>query len=164
MAASSPNRFQRAMRSSGGTRAGSWAYIRALHRVDQPIFRLTGGRHTLTSLLTGLPIGVLTTTGARSGRPRHSPLLIYPTSAGDLLVASNYGQARHPAWYHNLVAHPEATLVLHGTEQRITARRLEGETRDRIWREAMQTYPGLKAYEQWAGGRDIPLFLAEPVS
>ena len=104
------NRFQRAMRRSGGTRAGSWLYIRVLHRIDQPVFRMTDGRHTFTSLLTGLPIGVLRTTGARSGQPRHSPLLIYPTAAGELVIASNYGQARHPDWYHNLVANPAATL------------------------------------------------------
>ena len=158
-----PNRFQRLMRSSGGTRVGSWIYIRALHRVDQPIFRATHGRHTFTSLVTGLPIGVLTTTGARSGRPRHSPLLIYPTSAGQMVIASNYGQARHPAWYHNLVANPEAQLVLQGTEHSVRARRLEGETRERIWSESVETYPGLKAYEMWAGGRDIPIFLLEPI-
>jgi deazaflavin-dependent oxidoreductase (nitroreductase family) len=159
-----PNRFQRLMRSSGGTRAGAWLYIRALHRVDQPIFRMTRGRHTLTSLLTGLPIGVLRTTGARSGWPRNSPLLIYPTSAGQMVIASNYGQARHPAWYHNVVANPQATLVLRGREHRVTARRLQGDTRDRIWHESVQTYPGLKAYERWAAGRDIPILVLERVS
>lgn len=159
-----PNRFQRLMRGSGGMRAGSWVYIRILHRIDQPIFRATRGRHTLTSLLTGLPIGILTTTGARSGQPRHSPLLIYPTSAGQMVIASNYGQARHPAWYHNLVAHPEAELVIGGAGHRVRARQLEGDTRERIWRESVQTYPGLKAYERWAEGRSIPIILLEPVS
>jgi deazaflavin-dependent oxidoreductase (nitroreductase family) len=156
------NRFQRLMRQTGGTRAGSWLYIRALHRVDQPIFRATRGRHTLTSLLTALPIGVLTTVGARSGQTRRSPLLIYPTSAGQLLIASNYGQAGHPAWYHNLMAQPVATLVLHGVAHRVKARQLEGEARERTWDEAVLTYPGLRAYERWAGGRRIPLFLLEP--
>ncbi len=151
------------MRSTGGTRIGSWVYIRALDRVDQPIFRITRGRHTLTSLLTGLPIGLLRTTGARSGQTRHSPLLIYPTSAGQMVIASNYGQARHPAWYHNLVANPQAMLVLRGREHSVTARRLEGDARDRIWRESIQTYPGLRAYERWAGDRPIPILLLEPV-
>ncbi|HWD64954.1 MAG TPA: nitroreductase family deazaflavin-dependent oxidoreductase [Solirubrobacteraceae bacterium] len=164
MAPAGPNRFQRAMRSSGGTRAGSWLYIRAQDQLDEPIFRMTRGRHTMTSLLAGLPVGMLRTTGARSGRPRQSPLLIYPTSAGQMVIASNYGQARQPAWYHNLIAHPEATLSLQGTDHRVRARRLEGETRSRIWREALETYPGLKAYERWAAGRDIPLLLLEPVS
>lgn len=157
-----PSRFQRLMRSTGGTRAGSWVYIRALHRTDQPIFRATRGRHTLTSLLTGLPIGVLTTTGARSGQPRHSPLLIYPTSAGAIVIASNYGQAKHPAWYHNLMAHPEARLALRGTQQQVLARRLEGEERERIWAESRDIYPGLNAYERWAGGRHIEIFVLEP--
>jgi deazaflavin-dependent oxidoreductase (nitroreductase family) len=162
MSAGGPNGFQRLMRSSGGTRTGSWLYIRALHRIDQPIFRLTRGRHTLTSLLTGLPIGVLVTKGARSGQPRHSPLLIYPTSAGQMVIASNYGQSRHPAWYHNLTANPEATLVIGGREHRVRARRLEGETRQRIWRESTQTYPGLTSYERWAGNRDIPILVLDP--
>jgi deazaflavin-dependent oxidoreductase (nitroreductase family) len=164
MAPDAPNRFQRLMRSSGGTRAGSWVYIRALDHIDQPIFRATRGRHTLTSLLTGLPIGILKTTGARSGQPRHSPLLIYPTSAGQMVIASNYGQARHPAWYHNLMADPEAELVIEGARRRVRARQLEGEVRDRVWRESVQTYPGLKAYERWAEGRSIPILLLEPVS
>lgn len=163
MSASGPNRFQRLMRSTGGTRVGSWIYIRALDHVDQPIFRLTRGRHTLTSLLTGLPIGVLTTTGARSGQPRHSPLLIYPTTAGQMVIASNYGQRRHPAWYHNLVANPDASLVLWGTEHRVRARQLESAERDRIWRESRETYPGLNAYERWAGDRRIPILLLEAV-
>jgi deazaflavin-dependent oxidoreductase (nitroreductase family) len=164
MPASGPNWFQQLMRSSGGTRLGSWVYIRVLHRIDQPIFRATGGRHTLTSLLTGLPIGVLATTGARSGRPRHSPLLIYPTSAGEMVIASNYGQLRHPAWYHNLLAHPEAELAVRGARRRVRARQLQGEDRERIWQEAVRTYPGLIAYAGWAQGRDIPILLLEDVS
>lgn len=157
------NRFQRMMRGTAATRPGSWLFIRVLDHVDRPIFRWTRGRHTLTSIVTGLPVGVLTTTGARSGQPRRSPLLVFPTSEGLVVVASNYGQARHPSWYHNLRAHPEAEMTIRGRRHRIRARQVEGEQRERIWREGLEIYPGWTTYERWTGGRRIPILLLEPV-
>ena len=61
------NPLQRAIRRFASSGPGSWFFARVLHHVDKPVFRLSGERFTLTSLLAGLPMAMLTTTGARSG-------------------------------------------------------------------------------------------------
>src|SRR5690348_18374977 len=103
------NAVQRLFRNAASTPALARAFSRVLYRVDRPVIRLSGGHTSLTSLLTGLPIVELTTTGARTGRPRTMPVVGIPDGDRLVLVASSYGSERHPAWYHNLLAHPECT-------------------------------------------------------
>src|SRR6185437_5338707 len=110
--ANSVQRFLRRLASSG---PGAWVFSRVMHRVDRPVHRLTRGRHTLGSLLSGLPVVMLTTVGARTGRPRTVPVLGIPVGNGVAVIASNWGQRRHPAWYYNLRSHPEAQVVVDGT-------------------------------------------------
>jgi deazaflavin-dependent oxidoreductase (nitroreductase family) len=66
------------------------------------VYRVSRGRSTFTSWVTGLPIVMLTTTGARSGRQRTLPVLGVPDDGTLVVIASNYGQERNPAWYYNL--------------------------------------------------------------
>jgi deazaflavin-dependent oxidoreductase (nitroreductase family) len=157
------NPLQRAIRRAAATRPGSWVFARVLHGIDRPVSRATGGGHTFTSLVTGLPVVMLTTTGARSGLPRSVPLLGIPTGDGLVVIASNYGQAHHPAWYHNLRANPEGEVTVGGVTWRFRSRQVEGEQRARIWQQALAVYPGWSAYERRAAHRDIAVFLLEPV-
>ncbi|HSD81740.1 MAG TPA: nitroreductase family deazaflavin-dependent oxidoreductase, partial [Solirubrobacteraceae bacterium] len=106
--------MQRTLRRLAATGAGAWLFSRILHRIDRPVFRLTRGRHTLASLISGLPVVLLTTTGARSGLPRTVPVLALPTPDGLAVIASNWGKARHPAWYHNLRADPRGSVAVAG--------------------------------------------------
>ena len=157
------NPVQRALRWVVATRYGSWVAIRVLHRIDGPVFRATGGRHTVSSLATGLPLVFLTTRGARSGRARTVPLLGLPTDEGLAIVASNFGQDHHPAWYHNLRAHPEAEVAAQGqSRRRVRAVPVEGERRERIWQRGLEVYPGWTAYERRADSRRIVVFVLEP--
>jgi deazaflavin-dependent oxidoreductase (nitroreductase family) len=78
-----------------------------LHHLDRPVLRLSRGRYSLTRLLAGLPVVTVTTIGAKSGQPRSLPLVALPDGEHVILIASNYGQKHHPAWYYNLRAHPE---------------------------------------------------------
>lgn len=123
--------------------------------------RLTGGRATLASLVSGLPVVMLTTTGARSGQPRMVPVLGLPTSEGLAIVASNWGQARHPAWYHNLRAQPSGEIVVDGERRRFRAVAAEGERRERIWHEGLAIYPGFSQYARRAPDRRIAVFVLE---
>ena len=66
---------------------------------------------------------MLTTTGARSGRQITSPILGFPDDDDMVVIASNYGQARHPAWYHNLRADPRARLAVDGRSRATWRRR-----------------------------------------
>ncbi|MCA1006622.1 nitroreductase family deazaflavin-dependent oxidoreductase [Rhodococcus hoagii] len=133
--------------------------------LDRLVFRLSGGRRTLTSLALGWPIVMLTTEGARSGLPRTVPLLGLPDGDQIVVIASNYGQAHHPAWYANLRAHPSASMtVAGGPAQRIRAREAEGDERARLWRLALDYYPGWAEYEKRLTGRRIPVMVLEPES
>jgi deazaflavin-dependent oxidoreductase (nitroreductase family) len=152
---------QRALRRLVSSAPGAWLGVRVLQRADEPVFRLTRGRCTLSSLLSGLPVVWLTTTGARSGKPRTVPVLGFPSAEGLVVIASNFGQHRHPDWYHNLRAHPEAELVVEGRRQRVRAVEAHGERRERIWREGLRIYPGWAAYERRAGGRRAAVLVLE---
>jgi deazaflavin-dependent oxidoreductase (nitroreductase family) len=132
------------------------------HRLDRPLLQLSRGRVALTTLLTGLPVLLLITTGARSGRPRSFPLLALPDDGGFILVASNFGRPRHPAWYHNLRRHPQALVILDGRTTPYLAHELAGAERERCWQRAVALYPGYALYAARAGGRRIPVLRLTP--
>ena len=157
------NVIQKALRRLGGSGPGSWLFARVLHRIDRPVYRLTGGRHTFASLVSGIPVVMLTTTGARSGQSRTVPVLGLPTPDGLAVIASHFGQHRHPAWYHNLLANPEGAVAIDGQSRRFRAVEAEGERRQRIWSEGLRVYPGWSQYERRAVNRRIAVFVLEPV-
>jgi len=125
------------------------------------VHRLTRGRHTFTSLLAGLPVVMLTTTGARSGAARTVPVLGLPTAEGLVVIASCFGQVRHPAWHHNLRANPDAIVAVDGAAHAVRAVEAHGEQRARIWREGLTIYPGWSLYERRAAHREIAVYLLE---
>jgi deazaflavin-dependent oxidoreductase (nitroreductase family) len=90
-------------------------------------------------------------------------LLGFPTTGGLVVIASNYGQATHPAWYYNLRAHPEGEVTVSGDTRPVRAAQVEGDQRQRIWREGLKIYPGWSAYERRAPNRQIAIFLLSPV-
>jgi deazaflavin-dependent oxidoreductase (nitroreductase family) len=155
------NPLQRALRRFASSAPGSWLFARVLHRVDKPVFRLSGQRFTLTSLLAGLPMAMLTTTGAKSGKPRTVPVLGLPTSDGLAVISSSYGQRRHPGWYHNLRANPHGSVCVDGERWDVRAVEAEGERRDRIWKQALAVYPGFATYEKRAAHRRIAVWVLE---
>ena len=124
-------------------------------------YRATGGR--VTGQFAGAPLLLLTTTGARSGHSRTTPVAY--TADGDRLViiAANGGAPTHPDWYHNLVANPEVTVEL-GTA-RFQARAIvpEGQERDRLFEQTAAQLPGFAAYHRNTT-RPIPVVLLERVS
>ncbi len=156
------NAFQKTVRRFAASGPGSWLFARVLHHIDRPIYRLSGGRHTLASLLSGLPVVMLTTTGARSGASRSVPVLGFPTDEGLVVIASNYGQDKHPAWYYNLRANPEGEVEVAGATRPFRAVEIEGEQRDRIWQEGLKVYPGWSTYERRASHRRIAVFILGP--
>ncbi len=157
------NALQKALRRVAGSGPGAWLFARVLHRIDRPVYRVTRGRHTFASLLSGIPVVMLTTTGARSGRPRTVPVLGLPTTEGLAVIASNFGRHRHPAWYHNLRADPEGSVAVDGQSRRIRALEAEGDSRRRIWEEGLRVYPGWSQYERRAEHRRIAVFVLDPV-
>ncbi|HEY6397144.1 MAG TPA: nitroreductase family deazaflavin-dependent oxidoreductase [Solirubrobacteraceae bacterium] len=157
------NLVQRVLRRFAASGPGSWLFARILHHIDRPVYRLTRGRYTLASLVSGLPVVMLTTTGAKSGHPRTVPVLGIPANDGVAIIASNYGQHRHPAWYYNLRAHPDADVAVDGIQRRVRAVEAGDERRAEIWQEGLRIYPGFAQYERRASHRRISVFVLEPV-
>jgi deazaflavin-dependent oxidoreductase (nitroreductase family) len=156
------NPAQKLLRRLAASGPGAWLFARVMHRLDRPVHRLTRGRHTLGSLVSGLPVVMLTTVGARTGRPRTVPVLGLPFRDGLGVIASNFGQHRHPAWYYNLRAHPEAEVVVDGVRRRVRAVEADADQRAAIWGEGLRVYPGFDQYERRASHRRISVFVLEP--
>lgn len=157
------NAVQKAVRRLAASGPGAWLFARVLHRIDRPVYRLTRGRHTFASLLSGIPVVLLTTTGARTGRPRTVPVLGLPAAGGLAVIASNFGQQHQPGWYYNLVANPEGSVMVDGRSRQVRAVEAEGDVRRRIWEEGLRVYPGWAQYERRASHRRIAVFVLEPV-
>ncbi len=111
----------------------------------------------------GQPILLLHTRGARSGQPRTTPLLYTPHGNGFVVVASKAGAAHHPAWYHNLRAHPDDVAVeVGGRRTAVHSRVAEGPERAELWELVNDNYTGYTTYQARAGDRVIPVVLLEP--
>ncbi|MET8802871.1 nitroreductase family deazaflavin-dependent oxidoreductase [Streptomyces sp. NPDC004546] len=125
--------------------------------LDRAVHRLTGGRYLLSTQM--LPGVILTTTGARSGLPRRTPLACMPEDDGTswLLVGSNFGRPGHPAWSHNLLAHPDAVISWKGRDVPVTARLLTGQERARAWTALLEFWPPYATYQARVT-REIRLF------
>ena len=135
----------------------------ASRRIDVSRWCEIRGRATLSTWLSGQPLLELTTTGARSGEPRSVVLIGIPVEGGTLLVASNWGQRSHPGWYHNVRANPTVLVTLHGIQEAYTASEVVGEARAAYWEKAIRFNSVYAAYQERAGGREIPLILLVPI-
>jgi deazaflavin-dependent oxidoreductase (nitroreductase family) len=155
------NAFQKLMRRFASSGPGSWVFARIAHHIDRPVFKLTKGRKTFGSMLTGLPVVMLTTTGAKSGKLRTVPVLGIPADGGVAVIASNFGQHNNPGWFYNLRANPEGELAVDGNRRRFRAVEATGERRAAIWQEGLRVYPGWTQYEKRASHRDIVVFVLE---
>lgn len=139
--------FHRAMRGVAATKAGRVLFKPTAHRLDQLVSELTGGKHSFAGIAAGLPTVILTTTGAKSGKPRTVALLGIPHLDGVAVVAANYGDARHPGW------------TIDGDTWGATARIATPGEREAIWKKGVELYPGLTKEQQWAANRQIEAFI-----
>jgi deazaflavin-dependent oxidoreductase (nitroreductase family) len=122
-------------------------------------FRANGGR--VGGYFEGAPMLLLHTTGAKSGQERVHPLMYLELDGVLAIFASKGGAPTNPDWYHNLLAHPNATIEI-GTETRaVTARVAEGDERDALWTTQKERYSGFADYERKTT-REIPVVILDP--
>jgi deazaflavin-dependent oxidoreductase (nitroreductase family) len=108
-------------------------------------FHANGGK--VGGPFEGTPLLLLTTTGAKSGQRRTTPLVYMPDGDRMIIFASKAGAPTNPDWYHNLVAHPQVTVEV-GTETFEAASVvITGEERDRLYAQQAATNPGFAEYE-----------------
>ncbi|HEX8121658.1 MAG TPA: nitroreductase family deazaflavin-dependent oxidoreductase [Solirubrobacteraceae bacterium] len=141
------------------TKPGSWFYVNVSMRVDRKLMPATRGRLRMS---LGMPSILLTHRGAKSGIARTTPILYFTDGDDVVLVASNGGAPKHPAWLHNLRAHPDVQLSTDGRPAPYVAREADGAERARLWRAACEMYPGFGVYQDRAGKRQIPVVVCSP--
>jgi deazaflavin-dependent oxidoreductase (nitroreductase family) len=122
-------------------------------------YESSGGTEGTT--LNGVPVVVVTSLGAKSGRLRKNPVMRVEHDGSYALVASQGGAPEHPAWYHNLVGHPRVDLQDGPERREYTVRLADGEERARWWERAVEVWPAYAEY-QTKTDREIPVFVAEP--
>jgi deazaflavin-dependent oxidoreductase (nitroreductase family) len=137
---------------------------RTLPRIDRAFYRLSRGRTTFSAWVSGLPIVMLTTTGARTGQQRTLPVLGLPDGDHLVVIASNYGRSGNPGWYHNLLADPRAVVSWRGSVVKMRAHELKGEERQLYIDRGLEAYPWWEQYHRRAAPRQIPVIMLEPVS
>ncbi|MFJ9537057.1 nitroreductase/quinone reductase family protein [Streptomyces sp. NPDC101225] len=139
---------ERAVQRLSSTRGFAKVAPHVVPVLDRAVHRLTRGRVLPSARM--LPGAILTSTGARSGLARRTPLACMPEEGGRswILVGSNFGRADHPAWTHNLLAHPDAGIDWKGTEIPVRARLLRGEERARAWRSVLTFWPPYATYQR----------------
>jgi deazaflavin-dependent oxidoreductase (nitroreductase family) len=130
--------------------------------LDRWVIRLTGGRLTAAGPPV-FPTLNLITTGARTGQRRTVPLIYAPDGDAYVVVATNWGRERHPAWSVNLLKHPDAIVQTKHGRVAVRARLASEMERDAMWPRLLRTMPAWDDYRR-SLDREVRVFVLEPVA
>lgn len=126
-------------------------------------YEASGGTRATTLRDTGMPVVIVTSRGARSGKLRKNPVMRVEHDGCYLAVGSQGGAPTHPSWVHNLRADPHVELQDGATKRDMTAREIDGDERALWWDRAVAAYPPYADYQRRTE-RLIPVFVLEPSS
>ncbi|WP_328877491.1 nitroreductase family deazaflavin-dependent oxidoreductase [Streptomyces sp. NBC_00299] len=126
------------------------------------LYENSGGTEGTTLMNTGLPVILLTTRGAKSGKIRKTPLMRVEHDGRYAAVASLGGAPKHPVWYHNVKGDPHVELQDGPVKRDMKAREITGAEKDEWWERAVEAYPPYAEYQQKTD-RVIPVFVLEPL-
>jgi deazaflavin-dependent oxidoreductase (nitroreductase family) len=124
-------------------------------------YESSGG--TKGTSLRGVPVIVVTSMGAKSGKLRKNPVMRVENDGSYAAVASKGGAPEHPDWYGNLLGHPLVEVQDETARGDYRARLLDGEERERWWQRAVEVWPDYAEY-QTKTDREIPVFVLEPAN
>ncbi len=151
----------RAVQKVSATRTFARVAPKVVPRLDLLVHRLTCGRHlTSERMVTTL---VLTTTGARSGRPRRAPLACLVDGDAFYVVGSNFGRAEQPAWTGNLIATPDAAVTFAGRTVPVRATLLDADGKAAVWPRLVGLWPNYDVYDARVD-RELRVFRLDPVA
>ncbi len=131
-------------------------------REQVELYESSGGTQGTTLWDTGLPVVIVTTRGAKSGKIRKIPLMRVEREGQYAAVASKGGFPRHPLWYFNVKSDPHVELQDGAVRQDMTAREITGDEKAEWWERAVAAYPPYAEYQEKTD-RVIPVFVLEPV-
>ena len=132
----------------------------AVTMVHSALYRISNG--VIGGRIANSPVLLLTTTGRRSGKQRTVPLLYLMDGRNVVLVASNGGAVKHPAWYLNLQTGSEAWIQIKHIRQRVNAEQASAAEKQRLWPRLTGMYPGYKRYQEITD-RDIPVVILRSI-
>ncbi|MCT9008933.1 nitroreductase family deazaflavin-dependent oxidoreductase [Streptomyces sp. NPDC054766] len=125
------------------------------------LYEGSGGTKGTTLMDTGMPVIILTTRGAKSGKIRKTPLMRVEHDGRYAVVASLGGAPKHPVWYFNITSDPHVELQDGPVRKKFTAREITGEEKAQWWERAVAAYPPYADYQKKTD-REIPVFVLEP--
>jgi len=134
--------------------------VRAVLSVYIFLYRVTSG--AIGGQMAGLKVLLLTTTGRKTGQPRTAPLGYFKHGSSFVIIASNAGAERNPAWFYNLKSNPQVTIQVGNQRLRAKAEQVNSEQRTQLWEELVKMAPRYGKYAQ-STKREIPLILLQPV-
>lgn len=134
--------------------------VKAMSQANVWVYQKSGGRLWTTWFAYGLPIALLTTTGRKSGKRRTTPLLFLEDGDRFVVVASQGGLPKNPAWYYNVQAHPQVELQVKRRHHLLTARVADADERAELWPRLVDMYPDFERYQSWTE-RKIPVVILE---
>jgi deazaflavin-dependent oxidoreductase (nitroreductase family) len=130
-------------------------------RARKQVETYEGSGGTRGTTMQGMPVVILTTRGAKTGKIRKTPLMRVENNGEYAVVASLGGAPKHPVWYYNLKAHPEVELQDGPTKQDMVAREITGDEKARWWKTAVAAFPPYEGYQKKTD-REIPVFVLTP--
>jgi deazaflavin-dependent oxidoreductase (nitroreductase family) len=133
--------------------------LRWTGKLNVPLYRVSGGR--IGGKIGRAPVLLLTTTGRKSGEPRTAPVVYLADGKNVVLINTNAGNAKIPAWSLNLKANPEAEVELGRRHRPVRARIAAGEEHTDLWRKHVEQYAGFDDYKQQME-REPSVFVLEP--
>jgi deazaflavin-dependent oxidoreductase (nitroreductase family) len=125
------------------------------------LYESSGGAEGVSLRGTGLPVVIVTSLGASSGKVRKNPVMRVEHDGKYAVVASKGGAPEHPTWYHNIKANPLVELQDGPVKQDMAARELDGDERATWWQRAVEAFPPYAEYQEKTD-RQIPVFILEP--
>ena len=150
----------------GLDRPSTYKIIKVMSVLHTRMYKATGGRlgkkwHVGSALFRGVPICLLTTTGAKSGLPRTVPLLKMEDGDNVVLVASQGGLPTNPQWLRNVQADPNVTIQVRKNVRQMRARIATPDERETLWPRLVELYTDFASYQTWTE-REIAVVICEP--
>lgn len=135
--------------------------VNIMNSIVMSLYRASGGR--IANKMQKGPIVLLTTVGAKSGKPRTNPVLYTMDGPNLVTVASAGGSPKNPDWFVNLMHNPEATVTIRKEKRKVHGRKASPEERARLWPQMTAAYSTYDDYQKRTK-REIPIVILEPTS
>ncbi len=130
-----------------------------MHHIDRFLLRISRGMVTLPGIAAGIPVLTITTTGARTGQPRTTPLLGIPFGHDIAVIGTRFGQHGTPGWFYNLRSQPRLHVTFRDKSVTAIAREADADEWQLIWDKARTIYAGYEAYARRIQDRKIRIMV-----